>query len=421
MRSQETSNSLQNIQWSGISYINPNIEITEKYPNFSILEPYLRKLITKKIESIDGLKYNLLTDPSGSFKDGSLAMLLAVESETVTKLEINILNKPSCISTYYIAMQLIIFDPSNSSILQIIPISAKRIYPDEKNGTCDSTTSNLDLFRFAQFMLNLDISNQDEIDKYNLLNSHDMITSLIALSDSNDNLTSNGSYFYPFFSKLKEIDFDKIKNTKFFVGVSDVEIEPLALEQISGKKGLKENKYFINSNEFSADSYKIWIGQQYVKWFASELNYPLVPYIKGRALGKDLALKFSDSTELLNLSLPDLDWGFKIKIRGFKKVLLDESRGREAFGWASFGNITFQSVGFKDYDSINVKHIITEEVNRGDKVDDWVNFDNSTNSFLLNYIKNIKNTDKKWVSDNTNLKNKDFIKFSKLVYEKLKL
>ena len=176
----------------------------------------------------------------------------------------------------------------------------------------------------------------------------------------------------------------------------------------------------MNSESFSPESYKIWLGQQYVKWFANELNYPLVPFIKGRALGRDLALKFSDSTELLNLSLPELDWGFKIKVRGFKKVLLDESKGREAFGWASFGNITFQSVGFKDYDSINVKHVISKEVNKGDQVDDWVNFDNSTNSFLINYIKNIKSVDKKWVSENTNYKQKEFSKFSKTVLEKLK-
>ena len=90
-------------------------------------------------------------------------------------------------------MQLIIFDPSNSSILQIIPISAKRIYLMKKK---ELALHNIKFrsFRFAQFMLNLDIDDQDEIDKYSLLNSHD-VTSLISLSDSNESLTSNEVIF----------------------------------------------------------------------------------------------------------------------------------------------------------------------------------------------------------------------------------
>jgi len=417
---QDNIKSLPDIQWAGISYINPDIEITKKYPNLSILEPYLRKLITKKISSLENLNYNLKITPSDTYKDGTLSMLLAIDSESVTKLDINILNEPSCISTYYASMQLIIFDPLSASILHIAPFNARRIYPDKKIGSCNSSSPNLDLFRFTQFMLNLDIDNQDEIKSYINQTENDMIESLIALSESKNRLSSPGSFFNPFLLELEKIDFNKIKNTKFFVGVSEVEFEPLALEQLLGQKEMTTNNYFINSNEFSPNSYKIWIGQQFVKWFGSEFNYPLVPFIKGRALGKNLALKFSDSTELLNLSLPELDWGFKINVRGYKKVLLDESRGREAFGWASFGNITFQSVGFKDYDSINVKHTITKEINKGDQVDNWGNFDDAVNSFLLYYIKNIKSIDKKWVSANTNYNQRDFIKFSKTVFDKLK-
>jgi len=409
------------IQWAGISYINPNIEVNKKYPNLSILEPHLRKLITKKISELEDLNYDLQITPSKSYKDGSLAMILAIESENITKLEINILNTPSCISTYYISMQLIIYDPLSSSILQIVPFNARRIYPDTKNGSCNSKSSKLDLFRFAQFMLNLDIENNDDIKFYMNQSSNEMIESLISISESNNLLTSSESFFNPFLLELKNIDFNKVKNTNFFVGVSEVEFEPLALEQLSGNKEIARNKYFSNSNNFNSASYKVWIGQQFVKWFGNEFNYPLVPFIKGKALGKDLAIKFSDSTELLNLRLPELDWGFKIKIRGYKKVLLDESKGREALGWASFGNITLQSVGFKDYDSINVKHVITKEVNKGDQVDNWGNFDDSVNSFLLYYIKNIKNNNKKWISENTNYNYKEFIQFSKTVYDKLKL
>ena len=102
-------------------------------------------------------------------------------------------------------------------------------------------------------------------------------------------------------------------------------------------------------------------------------------------------------------------------------MLLDESSSRQALAWAAFGNITFQSVGFKDFDSINIQHVYSKEVNKGDEIDDWDNFDISTQFFLKNYIENINNVNKKWISDNTEYKYKDFMKFSKLVKEKLKL
>ena len=63
----------------------------------------------------------------------------------------------------------------------------------------------------------------------------------------------------------------------------------------------------------------------------------------------------------------------------------------------------------------------SKEVNKGDQIDDWDNFDISTQFFLKNYIENINNVNKKWISDNTEYKYKDFMKFSKLVKEKLKL
>ena len=68
------------------------------------------------------------------------------------------------------------------------------------------------------------------------------------------------------------------------------------------------------------EAYKKWVGQEFTKWFSETYDYPLIPYVKGKALGKDIAIKFADSTEVLNLRLPSLDFGFDIKLEDSRKL-----------------------------------------------------------------------------------------------------
>ena len=56
------------------------------------------------------------------------------------------------------------------------------------------------------------------------------------------------------------------------------------------------------------------------KWFSNTYNYPLIPYVKGRALGRDVFMKFADGSEALNLRLPSLDFGFVIKLKVLKRL-----------------------------------------------------------------------------------------------------
>ena len=148
---------------------------------------------------------------------------------------------------------------------------------------------------------------------------------------------------------------------------------------------------------------------------------PLIPYTKGKALGGDVPMKFADSSKILNLKLPALDFGFKISIRGFKKGKLDESRLRQAFAWGAFSSVSFENVGFKEYTSIDIKNILTEEVNKSDDIDDWKRFNLSLNKSMRDYIQNLKKLDKKWVKDNSNLKQKEFNKHTNLIKDKLGL
>ena len=56
--------------------------------------------------------------------------------------------------------------------------------------------------------------------------SNEMIESLISLSESNNLLTSSESFFNPFLLELKNIDFNKVKNTNFFVVYQRLNLNP---------------------------------------------------------------------------------------------------------------------------------------------------------------------------------------------------
>ena len=125
--------------------------------------------------------------------------------------------------------------------------------------------------------------------------------------------------------------------------------------------------------------------------------------------------------EILNLTLPSLDFGFVLQIRGFKKVKLDESPLREVYGWAAFGEIEFHNVGIEMITSIKLKNVLTEEINKGDDVDDWSNFNVSTNRILKDYVDNSSKLDKKWLSKATKMKKKDFNKHIKIIKKSIGL
>ena len=224
-------------------------------------------------------------------------------------------------------------------------------------------------------------------------------------------------------NEILSADLNALSNTNFFVGVDDVVLSEFVSDQMSGKKDTSENYYFTDPlfGDFQHQSYKVWVGQEFSKWFSDTFNYPLIPYVKGKALGNDIPLKFADSDEILNLRLPSLDFGFVIKVKGFKKVKLDESKLREAYAWAAFSSIEFHNVGIKKLTEIDLKNVLTAEVNKGDGVDDRDNFNTSFNRIMKDYVSNMGVYDKKWLSKSSKMPAKDFKKHVNLIKKNIRL
>lgn len=396
----------QTLQYSGLSYLSQSNDTNDLFPNTLKLEPQIRKLIFKHLKENTTENSPLSLGVSESFRDGSLSLVVAIDSERVASIFFN--NK--CLHTYTVGAQVVIFSAQDQSILSIQPHTARKIYTDEPiDGDCKVRRSQVDLLRFGEIFYGLDIL-RNNYKNYLALNDLELIAALENESLNTKSYVSQNSFLQPIISSILNINLNDLKATNFFVGIDDVIIEDLALTQMKGESDFTDNYEFSDFFGFNKQIYKVWVGQQFSKWFSQTYNYPIIPFIKGRALGRDIAIKFADTGEILNLSLPSLDFGFVIKVRGYKKVKLDESSLRELYGWAAFGEIEFHNVGLEKLTSIKLKNVLTEEINKGDAVDDWSNFNLSTNRILKDYVNNTKKLDKKWLTKATKLKKKEFNK-----------
>lgn len=382
-----------------------------------MLEPHLRKVIFQHLQANIQDNSPLSLSVSESFKDGTLSLIIAIDSERVASIFFN--NK--CLHTYSVGAQVIVFSAKDQSILSIQPHTARKIYTDELiDGSCKNRESKIDLLRFSEIFYGLDIP-KNNYKNYTNLEDVELIKTIQTASLNSQSFNSDDSFLKPIFSSILLVNPKDINTTNFFVGIDDIIIENLASTQMSGEVEYSENYEFSDFFGFNQNIYKIWAGQQFSKWFSQTYNYPIIPFIKGKALGRDVAIKFADTGEILNLTLPSLDFGFVLKIRGFKKVKLDESSLREVYGWAAFGEIEFHNVGIELITSIKLKNVLTEEINKGDDVDDWSNFNVSTNRIFKDYVDNSSKLDQKWLSKATKMKKKDFNKHIKIIKKSIGL
>tara|TARA_A100001011_G_scaffold371017_1_gene427907 strand:+ start:269 stop:1579 length:1311 start_codon:yes stop_codon:yes gene_type:complete len=412
------------IQYSGVSYISQNKDIKSVFPNSIKLESSLRGLIYEYLSNNKSLNSDLQLGVSETFRDGSYSIIVALDNESISSIYLNrIGSDDKCQRTFSLSTQTIVFNTKEQQIVSIKPNAARRLhFDDPKDGNCDYRNKKLELLRFAEMFYGIEIQKKD-YESYLSQNEDEIIEMIKNKSLGSSLYIGEKSVLTNVINEILSADLDALSNTNFFVGVDDVVLSQFVSDQMSGKKDTSENYYFTDPlfGDFQHQSYKVWVGQEFSKWFSDTFNYPLIPYVKGKALGNDIPLKFADSDEILNLRLPSLDFGFVIKVKGFKKVKLDESKLREAYAWAAFSSIEFHNVGIKKLTEIDLKNVLTAEVNKGDGVDDWDNFNTSFNRIMKDYVSNIGVYDKKWLSKSSKMPAKDFKKHVNLIKKNIRL
>ena len=407
------------VQYSGVSYISQNTSVEDIFPNSLKIENQLRQTIFNYLE--DNVKGNssLKLEVSDSFEKDPLSLILSLDNENISAILLN----DKCLRTYSIGIQVITFSPKSQQIISIKPFAIRKIYLDPLiKDTCSITNPKEDLLRFSEIFFGLDINRSDYSDLTNLIDE-ELVAKVKEMSLKNSSFSNADSFLKPIFNNILDSDYSVLQNQTFFVGVDDIELSKFSKDQMGGLKDLEKNHVFLDKNtqDFDERQFKVWAGQQFSKWFSETFDYPLIPYVKGKSLGRDIAIKFADQDKILNLKLPKLDFGFTIKLKGFKKVKLDESNLREAYAWAAFSDIEFHNVGIEKITEIGLKNVLTEEVNKGDSVDDWSNFNLSFNRIMKDYISNLQIPDKKWISKSSKMTNKEFKKHSNLVKTNIKL
>ena len=412
------------IQYSGISYISQNKDIKSIFPNSIKLESSLRGLVYEHLSNNKSLNSELQLGVSETFRDGSYSIIVALDNESISSIYLNrIGSDDKCQRTFSLSTQTIVFNTKEQQIVSIKPNAARRLhFDDPRDGNCDYRDKKLELLRFAEMFYGVEIQKKD-YESYLSQNEDEIIEMIKNKSLDSSLYIGEKSVLTNVINEILSADLNALSNTNFFVGVDDVVLSKFVSDQMSGKKDTSENYYFTDPlfGDFQHQSYKVWVGQEFSKWFSDTFNYPLIPYVKGKALGNDIPLKFADSDEILNLRLPSLDFGFVIKVKGFKKVKLDESKLREAYAWAAFSSIEFHNVGVKKLTEIDLKNVLTAEVNKGDGIDDWDNFNTSFNRIMKDYVSNINTYDKKWLSKSSKMPAKDFKKHINLIKKNIRL
>ena len=407
------------IQYSGVSYIAQNSSVEDAYPNSLKIEKHLRKIIFNHLSENIPQDSSLKLSVSESFEEDPLSLIISIDNENLSSIQLN----NNCLRTYSIGLQVITYNLKSQQILSIKPFAIRKIYLDPliKN-SCKENNEKENLLRFSEIYFGLDISKSD-YKEYISLDDDSLIMKVKSTSLKNNSYMTKSSFLLPVLEDVLSSNYFDSRRQSFFVGVEDIVLSSFSKDQMSGQKELKKNHLFLNSNDYNFDDrqFKVWVGQQFSKWFSETFDYPIIPFVKGKSLGRDIAIKFADQDKILNLKLPKLDFGFIIKLKGFKKVKLDESNLREAYAWAAFADIEFHNVGIQKITQIELKNVFTEEVNKGDSVDDWNNFNLSLNRILKDYVSNLNNADKKWILKSSKMSTKDFKKHSNLIKTNIKL
>jgi len=409
----------KSIQYSGISFTSQDIDIKDAFPNSVKLVESLGDTLINHLNDNSILNANLRIEVSDSFSTTPYSIIVAIDHESIDTQYVD--HRKSCTNRFRLGMQVIVFSTRDQQVLSISPLTLRSQYQDPSiNGIC-GLDKKIELLRFAELSYGIQIPIKNYKNYISLKNT-EMIKLIRNKSIEFNLFSKKDKIFGMVINKILSTKPENIQNSQFFVGIDDIKLGKLALEQMLGNKEFKKNSLFADSyGDFKKESYKVWAGQQFSKWFSDTFEFPLIPYVKGKALGKDITLKFENGNEALNLRLPSLDYGFVINIKGFKKVKLDESNLREAFAWAAFSSIEFHNVGIEKLSEISLKHVYTREINKSDSVEDWDNFNYSQNRIMKDYVTNLETLDRKWLKKASNFSSKEFKKHSNIIKKNIRL
>jgi hypothetical protein len=141
------------------------------------------------------------------------------------------------------------------------------------------------------------------------------------------------------------------------------------------------------------------VADSFGKRLAENQKISYVPYAKGSAIGSKMAARFANG-EIYQLELPEPDYRVHLRLRGFKKVLLDSNSVESAWAYGSYMN-----VAVKDFDDQKVyldapfKFGAVKKVVAGSEdIDDWTAYQESMFTLIDQITLQSAQPDKAWLA-----------------------
>jgi hypothetical protein len=184
--------------------------------------------------------------------------------------------------------------------------------------------------------------------------------------------------------------------------------------------GKKSYSYMPQKVKDDLSAYKTFVAQQFSSFLSANQNIAVLPYTgkneqeehiaKGQAIMGKMALRFANAN-VLNLTIPAADFPIKIKIRGFKKVKMDENHTGSAWAYGSFIQFTVLDPDPLEDPIVNAKFkyaavkIIPASQTEVTIESDWSAFEESLLSLFNELTQQITERSSSWISKKTKDKN----------------
>ena len=209
-----------------------------------MLNKDLRPFLTNKLSSLDNLSYELNVGNTESYRDGTISFLLATDTERISAGKLNVNDVTRCLSIYSVSLQAIVYDQASQSILQIIPFAGEVNHLDPLiDNDCKKRNHDLDTLRILMFYLSLDKSREEQLD---LLKApfDERVNQLLKESNDENSLGIPNNLLGEFLAYVKKLNPKTIRNTNYYIGISDITLSELSENQLAGFTELSEHIYY---------------------------------------------------------------------------------------------------------------------------------------------------------------------------------
>ena len=317
-------------------------------------ERKFQKALNVRLKSVENESFNLLIDGQTADynQDDALTMAFALEYENVSIEKIDDIYKLDI----DLRANILVFDYNEMKIISSYPIAIQLRDVAEKQPTDDD---------LKEIVEQLYLSNKYQI-----------------------------NIFDEFVKRLSSLE---LKNS--YANTIKVSKVKISSESKSNIPGIEE--------PLEEDNYKTFIAQMFSTYLSKNQNVSVLPYSKGNAIGKKMALQIANG-DVVNLKIPDETFAIELELIKLKKAQLGENSYKSIWGYASYFDVKLV-IPDVDITLVNAKFrgLVKKTISNtsAHSVDDWSIYKESMYRLFDDLTVNISEPDNAWLASVTATEN----------------